>query len=334
LQGDALHSIGDSSLEVLKAEPFFWIDVNGFMEADLSQIAITFGVHPLTIEDIQMQDNREKCEIFEHYIFICIRTLDQQHDLAHPSHKYGGQLMEPVNVYMIIFKTHILTVHWDPIMNIRNVFKRIYPLRNMFELSADWVGYALLDDVVDEFMPGLRTVEFEVDSIDDLVLVLSQSDQAEMLRRIGRARKRVTHLMRLLKPKTDVLKSLAKRCPERLRPHTLLYIRDIQDHLFTMVQNLDHYSETLNRSHNNYLTQISIELNAASNRMDNVVKKLTGAAFFLLPLSLISSIWGMNIPVPGDNNFTQNYIPFFVIITGMVGIVLVMYFLARKYDWL
>lgn len=281
-----------------------------------------------------MQDNREKCEIFEHYIFICIRTLDQSHDLGGGATKYGGGPQEPVNVYMIIFKSHILTVHREMIINIRSVFKRIYPLRNMFELSADWVGYALIDDIVDEFMPQMRKIEFEVDSIDDLVLVLSQSDQAEMLRRIGRARKRVTHLMRLLKPKTDVLKSLAKRCPERMKPHTLLYIRDIQDHLFTMVQNMDHYSETLNRSHNNYLAQISIELNAASNRMDNVVKKLTGAAFFMLPLSLISSIWGMNVPVPGDENFMQNYVPFFVILTSMLGIVLIMYFLARKYDWL
>lgn len=279
-----------------------------------------------------MQDNREKCEIFEHYIFICIRTLDEHHDSSYT--KGSVAFTEPVNVYMIIFKNYIITIHRESIMNIRNVLKRIYPLRNMFELSADWVGYALIDDIVDEFMPNLRKIEFEVDSIDDLVLVLSQSDQAEMLRRIGRARKRVTHLMRLLKPKTDVLKSLAKRCPERLKAHTLLYIRDIQDHLFTMVQNLEHYSETLNRSHNNYLAQISIELNAASNRMDNVVKKLTGAAFFMLPLSLISSIWGMNIPVPGDGNFTQNFIPFFVILSGMALLVVLMYFLARKYDWL
>lgn len=288
-------------------------------------------MHPLTIEDIQQQDNREKCEIFEHYIFICIRTLDH---LESSTYKGAVGPSEPVNVYMIIFKTHILTVHRQPILNVKSVLKRIYPLRNMFELSSDWVGYALIDDIVDEFMPNLRTIELEVDSIDDLVLVLSQSDQAELLRRIGRARKRVTHLMRLLKPKTDILKALAKRCPERLKPHTLLYIRDIQDHLFTMVQNLDHYSETLNRSHNNYLAQISIELNAASNRMDNVVKKLTGAAFFMLPLSLISSIWGMNIPVPGDSNFTSNYGPFFVILSGMALIVLIMYFFARKHDWI
>lgn len=235
---------------------------------------------------------------------------------------------------MIIFKTHIITVHQAPIMNVRSVLKRVFPLKSMFELTADWVGYALIDDIVDEFMPNLRKIEFEVDSIDDLVLVLSQSDQAELLRRIGRARKRVTHLMRLLKPKTDILKALAKRCPDRLKPHTLLYIRDIQDHLFTMVQNLEHYSETLNRSHNNYLAQISIELNAASNRMDSVVKRLTGAAFFMLPLSLISSIWGMNIPVPGDANFTTNYLPFFAIIAMMAAIVLIMYSLARKYDWL
>lgn len=309
--------------------------MNGFTEADLVMLAETFGIHPLTIEDIQMQDNREKCEVFEQYVFICIRTLDQTPDVLGPTGaKWSFHQPEPVNVYMIIFQSHILTIHREPIQTTRNVLKRIYPLRNLFELSSDWIGYSFIDDVVDEFMPGLRKIEFEVDSIDDLVLVLSQSDQAEMLRRIGKARKRVTHLMRLLKPKTDVVKALSKRCPERLKQHTLLYLRDSQDHLLTMVQNLDHYSETLNRSHNNYLAQISIELNAASNRMDSVVKKLTGAAFFMLPLSLISSIWGMNIPVPGDGRFTEDFLPFFIILTGMGTLALIMYFIARKYDWL
>lgn len=281
-----------------------------------------------------MLDSREKCEIFEKYIFLCIRTLDYQYTGISANRPSYLQPAQPVNIYMVVFQTHILTIHSEPIYNIRNVLRRINPLKDMFDLSADWIAYALLDDVVDEFMPNLRKIELEVDSIDDLVLVLSQSDQAEMLRRIGRARKRVTHLMRLLNPKTDVIKALAKRCPERLRQHTLLYIRDIQDHVLTMVQNLDHYSETLNRSHNNYLAQISIELNAASNRMDNVVKKLTAAAFFLLPLSLISSIWGMNVPVPGDGNFSHNFLPFFSIITVMVAIVIVMYFIARRQDWL
>lgn len=334
LQGESIYHISPKeTLETLKSEPFFWIDVNGPTEADLSLLAETFGVHPLTVEDIQVQDSREKCEIFEKYLFICIRTLDYQYTGAAASRPHHLQPM-PANVYMIVFRTHIITLHMQAILNIRNVLRRVYPLKNLFELSSDWIAYALLDDIVDEFMPNLRKIELEVDSIDDLVLVLSQSDQTEMLRRIGRARKRVTHLMRLLHPKTDVIKALAKRCPDRLKPHTLLYMRDIQDHVLTMVQNLDHYSETLNRSHNNYLAQISIELNAASNRMDSVVKKLTAAAFFLLPLSLMSSIWGMNVPVPGDQNFKHDFIPFFTIIATMVALVVIMYFIARRQDWL
>lgn len=334
LQGESLYTLAPGeSIEALKAEPFFWIDVNGPTESDLALLAEVFGVHPLTVEDIQMEDAREKCEIFEKYLFISIRALDYQYSGVSANRPHHMQ-PSPASIYMIVFGTHIITLHTQPILTVRNVLRRIQPLKKLFELTADWVAYALLDDVVDEFMPSLRKIELEVDSIDDLVLVLSQSDQAEMLRRIGRARKRVTHLMRLLNPKTDVIKALAKRCPDRLKPHTLLYIRDIQDHVLTMSQNLDHYSETLNRSHNNYLAQISIELNAASNRMDVVVKKLTAAAFFLLPLSLISSIWGMNVPVPGDGNFAHNFLPFFTIITAMVAIVIIMYFIARRQDWL
>lgn len=280
----------------------------------------------MTIEDIQVRDNREKCEIFENYLFICIRTCDQRNG-------HGSQ--EPVNLYMIVFPGNIITIHSEPLPHIRHVLRRNYPLKALFSLTSDWIAYALLDDIVDEFMPQMRTMELEADSIDDLVLVLSHSDQADMLRRIGRARKRVTLLLRLLQPKTEVIKALTKRCPERLRPHTILYLRDIQDHVLTMVQSFEHYADTLNRSHSNYLAQISIELNQASNHMAIVMKKLTAAASILLPLSLISGIWGMNVPVPGgvDGDFMNNFLPFLSILTFMLAIVAIMYIIGKRQDW-
>lgn len=185
-----------------------------------------------------------------------------------------------------------------PIRQLKNVLRRLNPLKNVTEITSDWFMYALFDDIVDEFMPSIKSMEFEVDSIDDTILYLKRTNQTEMLRRIGLARNHVNLLIRLLRPKTDILSILIKRHSQLLQENTLLYLRDTQDHLTTMIQHLEQNSDTLNRSHNNYLAQISIELAEMSNRMNLQVKVLTQVTALALPFAIIGGLWGMNVVVP------------------------------------
>lgn len=102
--------------------------------------------------------------------------------------------------------------------------------------AIDWICYGLLDDITDSFAPLIRAIEFEVDSIDELVLILKESEQSDMLRRIGYCRKRMMGLLRLLSSKTDVVKTLIKRgemVPEEgtrpaLSKEVALYLGDVQ----------------------------------------------------------------------------------------------------------
>ena len=320
----------------------FWLDITTPSAEDLQRIASIFGIHPLSIEDMQMQDSREKCEIFERYLFLCLRTCDQKLPSATDQGRRASlegcmeRRTSPCMIYILVFQELVISVHHEPLGHIRRVLKRLYSLRsNHLKFTGDWVMYSLLDDAVDEFNPEMATLQFEVDTIDDLVLFLTHNEQSDMLRRIGRARKCVVHLLRLLKPKLDILKVLTKRTSEYLQEHTLIYLRDVNDHVLTNIQNLDSYSETLNRSHSNYLAQISIELNEASNRMNVVMKKLTAAAALVLPLSLISGIWGMNVPVPGQVGVSGLYplIPFLIIVMFMACIMGGMYYIGHRNDW-
>lgn len=98
--------------------------------------------------------------------------------------------------------------------------------------SIDWINYAIIDDIVDSFAPLIRQVETEVDMIDELVLILKESEQADMLRRIGTCRKRVMSLLRLLTGKADVIKGLLKRYEGRVGRKSIgeigLFMGDIQ----------------------------------------------------------------------------------------------------------
>ena len=68
-----------------------------------------------------------------------------------------------------------------------------------------------------------------------------------------------------------------------------------------MTQNLNHYEKILSRSHSNYLAQISIEMTDANNQINDVLSKLTALGTVLVPMNLVTGLWGMNVHVPGQD---------------------------------
>ena len=68
-----------------------------------------------------------------------------------------------------------------------------------------------------------------------------------------------------------------------------------------MTQSLNHYEKILSRSHSNYLAQISIEMTDANNQINDVLSKLTALGTVLIPMNLITGLWGMNVHVPGQD---------------------------------
>lgn len=329
MQADSLFKLVDGKEELvsLLKDNIFWIDISCPTDLDMKIISKIFKVHPLTIEDMQTADTREKCEIFESYIFLCLRVCDDSSSSCGES--------EFTNIYIAMFGDYIFSIHFTPLSHIKNILRRLEHLSSYLQLTPDWIMYSIMDEVSDQFIPIIASMEVEIDTIDDLVLVLSESEQSDLLKRIGGARKKVTALLRILRPKLDILKVLTKRSSGRIHPQVLLYLRDIQDHIIEMTQNLDHYSETLNRSHGNYLAQINIEITQASNRMNVVMKKFTAAASILLPLQLISGMWGMNVPVPGQSGTVfGDYVWFFSITLGMVLIMFLLVVIGKRNRWL
>jgi len=275
----------------------WWLDVLSPTDEEMKMLSKVFGIHPLTAEDIQMEEAREKIELFRTYYLACFRSFDQ--DPYSPTH------LEPLNMYIIVFREGILSFHFRPTPHPQNVRRRIKQLKDYISVTSDWISYALIDDITDAFGPLIQSIEYEVDSIDELVLILKEAEQTDMLRRIGRCRKKVMGLLRLMGNKADVVKGLAKRCNENWKVAPTsdigLYLSDIQDHLITMTQNLNHYEKILSRTHSNYLAQISIEMTDANNQINEVLSKLTALGTILIPMNLITGIWGMNVHVPGQN---------------------------------
>ncbi|KAF9567395.1 magnesium transporter [Agrocybe pediades] len=275
----------------------WWLDVLNPTDEEMKMLSKVFNIHPLTTEDILMEETREKIELFRNYYLVCFRSFDQ--DPYSPTH------LEPLNMYIIVFRQGTLSFHFRPTPHPQNVRRRIKQLKDYISVTSDWISYALIDDITDAFGPLIQGIEYEVDSIDELVLILKDVEQSDMLRRIGTCRKKVMGLLRLMGNKADVVKGLAKRCNENWRVAPTsdigLYLSDIQDHLITMTQNLNHYEKILSRSHSNYLAQISIEMTDANNQINDVLSKLTALGTVLIPMNLVTGLWGMNVHVPGQD---------------------------------
>lgn len=323
----------------LGERPVWWLDVLNPSDAEMRVISKTFGIHPLTAEDIIMQEAREKVELFRHYYFVNYRTFDQDEE--------SENFLEPVNMYIVVFREGILTFHFSITPHPANVRRRVRQLRDYMMLSADWISYAIIDDITDVFVPLITRIEEEVDDIDDEVLGLQavSADEAAkdttsfkskdnaMLRRIGDCRKKVMGLYRLLGNKADVIKGFAKRCNEHWevapRSDIGLYLGDIQDHIVTMTANLSHYEKILARSHANYLAQISLRMNERQEQTADILGKLTILGTIVLPMNLVTGLWGMNVWVPGqavEGDLTW----FFAITLSLLSAGMLCYWLVKR----
>ncbi|KAL9582524.1 MAG: hypothetical protein Q9212_003248 [Teloschistes hypoglaucus] len=293
----------------------WWLDVLNPTEAELHAFQGAFGIHRLTTEDIITQEAREKVELFKQYYFVCFRSFFQMD-------KTSEDYMEPVNVYMVVFRDGILTFTYTQSPHAGNVRKRIGKLRDYMALTADWICYAMIDNIVDTFGPVITTIERETDTIEEQVFIARTDDFSSLLRQIGECRKKVNSLTRLLGGKADVIKGFSKRCNDQYsitpRSEIGLYLSDIQDHVVTMMANLNHFDQMLNRSHTNHLAQLSVDTIVQGNRANEVLSKITLLATILVPLNLICGLFGMNVNVPGKN--TEGLGWFFGIL-GCIGLI-------------
>ena len=239
--------------------PTFWLDVLQPTEMEMKVLSKAFGIHQLTTEDILMEEQREKVELFQSYYFLNYRSFEQD--------KENDDYMDPVNFYVVVFRDGVITFHHSMTPHPANVRRRIRQLNDYMSPTADWISYAIIDDVTDVYAPRVSQIEEEVDEIDEEILYLhvTSADTADgkkpnvnspppiewsggdMLRRVGECRKKVMGLYRLLGNKADVIKGFAKRCNENWevapRSEIGLYLGDIQDHIVTMNNNLGHYEK-------------------------------------------------------------------------------------------
>ncbi|KAF6801011.1 putative CorA family metal ion transporter [Colletotrichum sojae] len=309
----------------------WWLNMNCATAGEVWTVCKAFGIHPLTIEDIIHQESREKIELFPSYYFACFRSFASMKDET-----TGEVTYRPFNVYAVVFREGILSFSFTPNAHASRVRFRISMLKEQVSLSSDWICYALIDHIVDSFGPGITEIERNADAIEDQVFISRPEDKQAFLRRIGLTRKNATSLARLLGGKADVLRAFTKRCTEDydVTPavEIALYLGDIQDHAVTMANSLAHVDTMLSRSHANYLAQLQVDNIDMGNKMNLFLSRVTVIATVIVPMHVVTGLFGMNVKVPWKDQDTLA--PFFGIMSSIILIAIICLGVARRFRYI
>jgi len=259
-----------------------WLDVSAPTEDDLVWLARAYDFHPLTLEDCRNFNQRAKVEGYHGYLFLSLTTSARQ----------NGELV-PQEMEAFLGTDYLITVHREPLPAIDAV-------REHWKTNAraDFLLYLIADHMVDVYFPMLDEIEDEIDQLEDAIL--ENATQAT-LHRIFTLKQQLVFLRKITAPMRDVMNALAgtRWATTEGRPYidaqTALYFRDAYDHLTRIYDLIETSRDLLGNALDAYLSTVS-------NRLNEVMKRLTLITTIFMPISFLVGFGGMNFQqMPFDN---------------------------------
>ena len=312
---DGFLRVGSEGMdEVLRSGQAYWLDLE---IADLPSLlphqALLPG-HPLNWEDAGKPTQRPKLEEHGDHLFLVMRGLDSaQHRLAEQLHT--------LQLACFLTSSSLITIRSGPMTSVDGVRARMEKGLLSFKAEPDGVLHAILDDLVDGYGPHVEEWETEMDR---LLREAMDRPRQLIMGRILSIRKHMLLLRRLAFGQREILSLLARERDGLIQPHWRPYFRDVLDHLTSLVE----ASETLRDS---VSIAVDVYLNSVNNRLSEVMKILTVISSVMLPLTLVTGIYGMNFDrIPGLHHPWA----FFFVIGGMLVLATGMLVFFKRSRWL
>jgi len=257
---------------------FAWVDLESPSAEEVQALGPAFGFHPLALEDCLIPQTSPKIEEYDDTIFLVSRAIiDVPESIK----------IETATLFAFLTADCLVTVHSPPLKAVSATDERIRRYVRLLGDGPDRVLHQLLDHVVDEYFPVLDELDEEADRVQDLIFTRGS---AEALERIFHAKQAVLALRRAVGPQREILLALASRRVPHVRAETQAYFRDIYDHALRIV-------DTLEASRDELTTLLDAHLSQISNRLSQVMKTLSVVAILAMPLTIVTSFFGMNFEV-------------------------------------
>ncbi len=288
---DRLVECDGSDPEVVRREVergrVVWIDIVGLGSAELiASIGRIFDLHPLALEDAMHTHQRPKVEEYPFGHFLSIRV---------PQSVASSPLdLEQISIFF--GPKFVVTVQEDERDCFEPVRERIRKARgSVRRLGSDYLAYALIDAGVDAFFPHVEAYGERLELLEDRILMGAEPDQVAELHAIKRD---MLAIRRAVWPFREEVNALVREEHPNIAAETRLYLRDVYDHTFQLVELLEAHRDIAAGLLDVYLTSVS-------NRMNEVMKVLTIIATIFIPLSFIAGVYGMNFDTRSPLNMPE-----------------------------
>ena len=315
---DYLEEIHDASLDdcsrAKDSSDITWINVNGIHDVNAIQtLANLFGLHPLTMEDISNTSQRPKAEEFDDYIFFALKMLSYDDKANAITHE---------NVSVILGEKYVISfqeIEGDVLDPVR---QRIRSNKGRIRSeSVDYLAYAILDSVVDEYFVSLEKLGDHIEEIDDEILTAPETTH---MKEIHRLKREIVFLRKAVWPLREEIAAMEKSGSRLIGNSTKIFLRDLYDHTIQIIDMVEIYRDIIGGMHDTFLS-------STSNRMNEVMKVLTIIGTIFIPLTFIAGIYGMNFENMPELKWAWGY---FGLLGVMAVLGLTMLAIFKKRKWL
>jgi magnesium transporter len=312
IQEKELKSV-EEAFQYKQSNRISWINIDGLRKVDVDAVSSHFGIHPLIQEDILSINQRPKMDEVEGIMYCLLNMLYFNNE---------KRTVEQEQISIILGRDFVVSFQEDAN---RDVFD---PLRNKLRMpnskirqgSADYLCYAMLDLIVDNYFIVMENLGEQIEELEEEVI---RKSNTRSLARINQLRKELIVLKRNIAPVRDLMSSIIRSESELLEDKTTKYFKDVYDHIVQAFDLSENYRDIMISMQDLYINNVNLKMN-------EVMKVMAIVTCLLAPATVIGGIFGMNFDkIP----YLHNDYGFFVAVGIMLFIPIFMLRIFRKRGW-
>src|ERR671932_1766988 len=289
----------------LQAPGLTWIHVDAPTQEEAALLAERFSWHPLDLEDVLSKRQRPKVDDYPEYLFVVLHF---------PFYDKAIQRLNAAELDVFLGPDFLITLPNVELLPVTRLFRRCEEDEEyrdqLFAKGSGYLLYHVLDDLFDYCFPILDKIAHKLRALEDDVF---EGAAEEVVRDISNAKQEIISYRKIIKPERSTLRLLERQI-ERFLPEELeIYFDDIADRVERIWDLLDNYKEVVEALEDTNESVIS-------HRQNDVLRVLTVFSVILLPLTLISGIFGMNVRFPGAETVHAFWIIVGLMVACIVGL--------------
>jgi magnesium transporter len=311
-----------ADVEQIDSSGLRWIKIERPGALERAWLEENFDFHALDLEDVLSRNQRPKIDVYDDYVFIVLHF---------PVFDPAARRLGTGELDLFVGPGYLVTIPNQPLQPVEYLFERCRTKEELreqlFSRGAGYLLYRLVDDSFDYCFPMLRKIGNKLDALEDGIF---EGRSEEVVRDISNVKQEIINFRKVIRPQRPVLRDLEKVKQRYLATDLDLeiYFDDIVDaheRIWDMLENYKEVVEALGETNESVI----------SHRFNDILRILTVFSIVFLPATLIASIWGMNVGLPGGGDPTGSSLAvFWIVIAAMLAMLAAMLAYFRKRGWL